>query len=295
MLRIQRSVLALLFLCGCFSTSAPIEPVTEISRYAVTAPVADMHSAPSADSDVVSQAIFGSPALLVEPGDGWAKVRTADDYLGWIRTSDLVPVVEPYASRGRLATVSSLFAALYREPDIEKHAPVITIPFEAILEISGEQETPDGRFYAVRLPDGTSAWVQHGDVTFDARTLSIDETLELARRFVGLPYRWGGTSSFGFDCSGFTQMLMRRRGVAMPRDTRPQSRWDGLAHVDRADLQPGDLLFFGRVPEKINHTAMYVGNGEFIHATRRGRPSVQIGQLSSEPWNTQFITARRAK
>lgn len=295
MIRIQRLVIALLVFCACSSTGAQIEPVTEIVRFAVSTPVADMHSAPSADSDVVSQATFGSPAVLVEPGDGWTKVRTSDDYLGWIRNRDLAPVIEPYASTGRVATVTSLFAALYREADIEKHASALTIPFEARLEISGEQETPDGRFYAARLPDGTTAWVQQGDVTFDARTLSIDETLQLAGRFIGLPYRWGGTSSFGFDCSGFTQMLMRRRGIAMPRDTRPQSRWDGLAPVDRAELRPGDLLFFGRVPEKINHTAMYLGNGEFIHATRRGRPSVQIGQLSSEPWNTQFITARRAK
>lgn len=264
------------------------------SLFAVTAPVADMHRTPSADSDVVSQAIFGSTTLLLEEAEGWVKVRTSDDYEGWIDARELHRVDAPYARDGKIAMVATLFASLYREADIEKHEPVITLPYEAKLEISGHADTPEGRFYSVRLPDGATAWIQSGDLTFENKPLSIAETIELAHRFIGIPYRWGGTSSYGFDCSGFTQMLLRRHGVSMPRDTRPQSRWDGLVTIERAQLQPGDLIFFGKVPTKVNHTGMYIGNGRFIHATRYGaRPTVQIGELASEPWTTQFISARR--
>jgi cell wall-associated NlpC family hydrolase len=191
--------------------------------------------------------------------------------------------------------VSSLFAALYRHPDIEKHEPAITVPFESMLEITGEKQTPDGLFHSVRMPQGWTLWVQSGDIEFAPAPLTIGATIELGRRFLGLPYRWGGTTALGFDCSGFTQMLMRRRGIALPRDSRPQAKWEGLIPVERSELLPGDLLFFGKTPERINHTGMYIGAGEFIHATRRGRPSVQIGVLAAEPWTSQYITARRAK
>lgn len=256
-----------------------------------------MYRSASTDADVVSQAIFSSDVVALEAAGDWLKVRTADQYSGWIHRGDAKPrdASKIYGKAGRIATVWSLFASLYREPNIEKHRPVITIPFESLLEIAGEKETPDGRFYAVRLPDGTPAWVQSGDVTFDNKPLSIPRTIALAKRFLGLPYRWGGTSSFGFDCSGFTQMLMRGRGVIMPRDARPQANWDGLVQVERSELQPGDLLYFGNTPRKINHTGMYIGNGEFINATRREHPVVQISRLDDAPWTTLFITARRLK
>ncbi len=288
----RHTALALIVLClGWTPAAAQDEPI----RFTVTAPVADMHSAPSADAGVVSQATFGSGVVLVEAGSGWTKVRTSDHYEGWLRTADIRPVTMVRAGRGSAAMVESLFASLFREPDIEKHAPIVTIPYGSEVEVTGEQETPDGVFYSVRLPDGGVAWVPGADVVIGANPLSIAETIGLARRFVGLPYRWGGTSAFGFDCSGFTQMLMRRRGVPLPRDSRPQSQWEGLAPVERGALEPGDLLFFGSTPGKINHTGMYTGNCEFIHSTRRGRPGVQIGCLDDEPWATQFITARRVK
>jgi Cell wall-associated hydrolases (invasion-associated proteins) len=132
-------------------------------------------------------------------------------------------------------------------------------------------------------------------VTFGSAPLSIDQSIALARRFLGIPYLWAGTSGFGFDCSGFTQMLMRSRGIDVPRDTRPQATWDGLAPVERAGLQPGDLLFFGKSAEKISHTAMYIGNGEIIHATRHDHPVVQISRLDDDPWTTRFVAARRVK
>ncbi|MFZ2492959.1 MAG: C40 family peptidase [Thermoanaerobaculia bacterium] len=265
------------------------------AQVAITVPVADMHSRASAESDVVSQALFGSGALLLESDYGWVKVLTEDAYEGWIRETELRRVAAPYAASGPTVMVESLFASLYNEPDIEKHAPLLTIPYGSKLEVTGRTDTPDGPFHSVRLPGGPTAWVQSGDVASPGEPLSIDATIALAKRFLGLPYRWGGTSSYGFDCSGFTQMLMRRRGVSMPRDTRPMARWDGLAPVEREALKPGDLIFFGKTKDRINHTGMYIGNGEFIHATRRFRPMVQIGVLDHAPWTNEYITARRAK
>jgi cell wall-associated NlpC family hydrolase len=119
--------------------------------------------------------------------------------------------------------------------------------------------------------------------------------IQLARRFLGITYTWGGVSSYGYDCSGFTQMLVRQRGIVMPRDADVQARWSGVAPVERKDLQPGDLLFFGGSQASITHTGMYIGNGEFIHDTTNTHPEVQISKLDDMPWTKLLVAARRVK
>jgi cell wall-associated NlpC family hydrolase len=155
------------------------------------------------------------------------------------------------------------------------------------------EESAQGRWLEVRLPDDRAGWLQRGDAMFDSKLLTISETIALSKRFLRLPYFWGGTSTFGFDCSGFTQMLCRRRGVTIPRDASVQAKWEGAVPVDRADLKPGDLLFFGE--SRITHTGMYIGEGEFINATTHERPVVQISDLADPYWAKLFIMARRIK
>ena len=259
----------------------------------VLQPVANMYSGPTEDSDVVSQAIYGSNVGLLEQKAGWAHIRTADDYTGWTPLSAL-RTGQSYATHGRVAEVQSLFAHLYREANVTKHRPVVTVPFETRLEVIAEP--PDNtRWLQVRLPDDRSGWVQTGDVAFDVKPLTIPEMLALSKRFLGLPYTWGGTSSFGYDCSGFAQMLCRRRGVNMPRDAQPQADWSGVAHVERKDLAPGDLLYFGGSDKKITHTGIYLGDGKFINATTAQTPMVRIDDLNEPRWTRLLVAVRRVK
>jgi cell wall-associated NlpC family hydrolase len=260
----------------------------------VIVPVADMYSAPNENSDVVSQAILGSNVVTLQKKGKWLKVETADQYRGWIQKKLLREIKHPYADSSETAQVSSLFANIYRETDVTAHAPLMTLPFEARVEVVSK---PDGnaRWIEIRLPDGRTGWIQQGDVTFHARNLSIDESIELAKRFMGIPYLWGGRSSFGYDCSGFTQMLVRSRGILMPRDADLQAAWSGVTPVDRKDLQAGDLLFFGESEKKITHTGMYIGNGQFIHDTTNTHPVVQISRLDDEPWTRLLVASRRVK
>ena len=114
-------------------------------------------------------------------------------------------------------------------------------------------------------------------------------------RFLGLPYTWGGTSSFGYDCSGFTQMLCRRLGARIPRDADVQAAWPGVVPVKREDLAPGDLLFFGSAADHITHTGMYIGDGKFINATTWVHPVVQICDLGDPHWAHLLVACRRLK
>jgi cell wall-associated NlpC family hydrolase len=91
------------------------------------------------------------------------------------------------------------------------------------------------------------------------------------------------------------QMLMRRRGILMPRDADIQAAWSGVITVKREELKAGDLLYFGSSPKHITHTGMYIGNGEFIHDTTHDHPMVQISRLDDQPWTKILVACRRAK
>ena len=273
-------------------------PPIPADDWVVVVPVANMYSAASEDSDVVSQALYGSTVTVLEDKPGWAKIQTPDHYAGWLpldqarRLSGSNP---HYASSGRILQVSGLSANLYREPDVTAHRPVLTVPYETRLEFLSESKGDSAGWFQVRLADGRSAWIDHDDVIVDPRPLSIDESIELGKRFLGITYTWGGRSSFGFDCSGFTQMLVRSRGINMPRDADQQAAWDGVAAVDRKHLRPGDLLFFGSAADQITHTGMFIGHGQFIHDTTNGRPGVKISRLKDQPWTRLLVACRRIK
>jgi cell wall-associated NlpC family hydrolase len=269
----------------------------------VVKPVANMYSAPTEAADVVSQAIYATSVVLVEEKAGWVKVRTPDDYTGWMPMESLrrdKSGSPTYASAGKVVRVASLFANVYPEPSVTRHAPLLTLPFEARLEVAAEQENgasprSSREWIRVRLPDERTAWIEGGNVDSDPPSLGVPGTIELAKRFLGLTYLWGGTSTFGFDCSGFTQMLVRQRGIVMPRDADVQAAWKGVTSVKRNKLQPGDLLFFGASPEKITHTGMYIGHGKFIHDTTHGHPGVQISRLADPHWTKLLVACRRLK
>src|SRR5215469_1088468 len=206
--------------------------------HVVVVPVANMYSKPTEKSDVVSQAIYGSNVRLIEARGEWSRIQTPDRYRGWTPSRYLRIVLsgDGYATASPTVQVQSIFANVYAEPDVTKHKPLITVPFETRLEIAQDSAQKAGQWkkpvpegwLRVRLPGQTMAWIQAGDVISDPKVLSIPESIELAKHFLGIPYLWGGTSSFGFDCSGFTQMLVRARGINMPRDADQQAGWRGV-------------------------------------------------------------------
>lgn len=272
----------------------------EPAAHVVIKPVINMHSSPREDSDVVSQALLGARLVELDREGAWAKIKGDDDYPGWVqlgflRTLENGERYPPALESGKVVEVDALGANIFSEPSVTKHAPLMTVPYGVRLErINGGKDSK--RWLEVRLPDRRSGWIQSGDVRSDLKPLSLDASLDLARRFLGVNYTWGGASSFGFDCSGFTQTILRSRGVLMPRDARIQAAWSGLSEVvDRAQLQPGDLLFFREESPAITHTGIYLGNGSFIHDSTSRRPCVQISDLAEAGWSKSLVAMRRLK
>lgn len=109
--------------------------------------------------------------------------------------------------------------------------------------------------------------------------------LETAYTKLGLPYVWGATGPNSFDCSGFTSWVYRQHGISISRTAQAQSQ--GGTAVDRANLQPGDLVFFGSSSSRITHVGIYVGNGQMVHAPQTG-DVVKVASL-----NRNYVCAKR--
>lgn len=124
----------------------------------------------------------------------------------------------------------------------------------------------------------------------DQGTASGDELVGTAQQFAGVRYRWAGMSSRGMDCSGLIARVLQSHGIRAPHNSAQLSRL-GRA-VSYEELQPGDLLFFATSRRGISHVGMYVGDGEFIHASSRaGR--VTTTSIHDPYYAKRLVAARR--
>ena len=108
---------------------------------------------------------------------------------------------------------------------------------------------------------------------------------------LGVPYRYGGSGPSGFDCSGLVHYSYSRAGASVPRTT--GQLWDSTTRVDRADLRPGDLIFFS-INGKMQHVGMYIGDDEFVHAPSSGK-QVSVASLSTTYYRSAFLRGGRPR
>lgn len=292
------TVLSPALACAAPQAGAPAAAV-------VLTTVENMHSGPSADTDVVSQALLGDNVKVLKTeknaaGEDWVRVATPDTYEGWVAAKALRVLeagAKPYASSGKVFVVSSLLANTYRETDVTEHKPLKVAPISAVLELAAEKSE---RWLEVVLPCGHHAFVQRGDGDIREASWSwprrpVEDTIALAKRFLGLPYTWGGTSPLGLDCSGFVQLVYKMSGVPILRDADIQMTKSGLLEVPKGQERPGDLVFFGRAVDRISHVGMMIEGGLFINATVHERPMVRIDDLREAYWQGIYQAARRPK
>lgn len=125
----------------------------------------------------------------------------------------------------------------------------------------------------------------------DERTFKI---VESAYNYLGVPYRYGGTTPDGFDCSGFVRHVFNANGIKLGRSSRDQAQ-EGI-HVPLSALKPGDLIFFSmhrRKHYRIDHVGLYIGDGQFIHAASSRSRQITISDLKSVHYHNRVVTARR--
>lgn len=125
--------------------------------------------------------------------------------------------------------------------------------------------------------------VQVGSAFADSK---LDKTVE---KLIGIDYDYGGTSTGGFDCSGFTGYVFEKLGINLPRTSRDQAARG--VKVARDELRPGDLVFFNTNGRGISHVGIYVGEGKFAHSS--SRKGVTLSAMAESYYAKRFVTARR--
>ena len=267
---------------------------------------ANLRLKPDHPAELVTQSILGTPIKVLKKGeDGFYLVQTPDGYISWL-DNDGFAFMDESELKDWLSSPKIIYTKVYgfsySEAD-ENSQSVSDLVEGNLLKIIGEENN----FFLINYPDGRVAYVKKDEAKlFNDWYYSLNPTgetiLKTAYRFMGIPYLWGGTSTKGMDCSGFTKTVYYLNGIVLQRDASQQVNNGEL--VDTKDgwqnLQAGDLLFFGRKAdenrkERITHVAIYIGDGDFIHAAGR----VKINSFNpsksyfSDYRKSGFIRAKR--
>jgi cell wall-associated NlpC family hydrolase len=263
-----------------------------------------IRSGPGEDYKLLGKLPKNGGCEIVNPSkDGWTKIKSGK-VTGFVKSIYLITGSEATQLAKKvgcyIATAKSNGLNVRKDPSTDAEVIDQIAKGEDLIVLDSKIFTEDeehGKWVKVSLDsddseDGTIAYVakEFVELSFQlAKAVSMEELqfgegvsstrvqlINLAKKYLGDAYVWGGTTlGVGVDCSGFTQALYRQLGIYIPRTSREQAR--GGSSVSASSLKPGDLVFYGS-SSYINHVAMYIGNGQVIHASNR-RDGIKISNM----------------
>jgi hypothetical protein len=248
--------------------------------------VCNIRYSPRHAGELASQALMGTPVRILEKEDnGWLLIQTPDQYISWVDRGAITQMNKEQLEHWKAApkiVYTRAYGAAYAEAN-EESATISDLVAGCMVEFVAEK----GDFYQVIFPDQRQGFIAKREANIYNQWLSglnptEENLIKTSKRLMGVPYLWGGTSFKGVDCSGFTKTVYFLNGLLLPRDASQQVMMGET--IDKsgnwADLKAGDLLFFGEKredgSERVVHVAMWLGNGEFIHASDKVRVNSMI-------------------
>lgn len=267
--------------------------------------VSNIRSEPRHSAQLATQALLGMPLQVLKKDGGWYYVRTPDDYLSWIDSGGMHRMT--YAEYLEWKAAEKLiyldtYGFAYSAPS-KSSEKVSDLAAGNILKLEGS----DGNYYKISYPDGRSGFILKSEgKSFSEWNEDLEVTqqslAETARSMMGIPYLWGGTSTKGVDCSGFTKTIYLMNGMIIPRDASQQVHAGTKVDDEKnwGTLEIGDLLFFGSPAtenrgRRVVHVGMWIGNDQFIHSSRQVRiSSVDPSASNYDAYNVdRYLEARR--
>jgi hypothetical protein len=244
--------------------------------------VSNIRTNPDHPEELSTQALLGTPIKVLKKGKGgFYQIQTPDEYISWIDDDGFERMNKSEWDQWKLSEkifYTKEFGWAYEKPSFNSQH-ISDLVAGNLLKLIGEV----AEFYKVEFPDKRIAFVSKSESKkfsdwYDSLNPTGESILKTAYRFMGVPYLWGGTSSKGMDCSGFTKTVYFLNGFIIPRDASQQVHTGDIIDTNNGweNLKAGDLLFFGTIAtadkkERITHVAIYIGDGDFIHAAGRVR------------------------
>jgi hypothetical protein len=248
--------------------------------------------------EVNTMAIFGEKVAILDVNSNWLHVAAVAQH-----TKD-----NKWGQAGWVPANQICYNGIYLQEQDCLPSAVILIPkatlfrdatcwVPSVSELSFQVRLPilmeNNHIFKVRLPDGgTGNLSRLGTKKSTDLFFSRECIVATAKQFLGLKYLWGGTSCYGFDCSGYTFRLYQSQGISLYRNSKQQSQ-EGIP-VAEEDLLPGDLLFFAGKGGKgnIHHVGMCIGNGIMIHAPQ-SKSAIKESRFNIGHYQEEYWGARR--
>lgn len=240
----------------------------------------NVRETPSADSSMVGKMPKNAAGEILETLDGWYKIQSGD-VTGYVSADYLITgeeaAVRAEEVKQTIATVKTPTLNVREEPNTECSILALMPQGEelnVLEDLSGwvkvDLDNTNGFIskdyvdISVQLPKAmTMTEVRYGNGVSDVRV----DLISYATQFVGNPYVWGGTSlTNGADCSGFTLSIFAKYGVYLPHSSKAQANCG--TRISASEAKPGDLFFYGS-GSSISHVAIYIGNGQIVHASSK--------------------------
>lgn len=263
-----------------------VRALTVLDHAAVDTPLEPLRRHPAHASEMVSEVRSGERLRRLVREEQWWLVAGEDDYVGWIHDWVLEPNPEAAWEQWKARRSTAYGRPLGTLWISDHHAGSPLALGTPLLDVDAPVRER-GEWKLLATTSGVEGWVQRSDTWNPTAEDPARLALDTARMLLGTPYRWGGRSPMGFDCSGLVQFVAQLAGLRLPRDAAQQQRVGTRVELDSSAWRAGDLLYFG---ERADHVGLYDGRGGMIHCRARVRRDA-LSELA--PLMARLHTVRR--
>ena len=264
----------------------------------VTADALNVRSGPSTSYGITTKLYKGDKVEILETSNGWHKIKASNGKIGWV-SGDYIKVSSGSTSQPSTSTTKATVTAdslNVRSGAGTSYSVITKLPKGTVVDVL---ESASNGWKKIKTSNGTIGWVSGSylangvvEQTSTPSTNKVQAVIDLAHKQLGKPYVWGAEGPNSFDCSGLIYYVYKNAAsITLPRTSSDQ--YSAGVAVSRSNLKAGDLIFSSTDGTgNITHVAIYVGDGQMIHAPRNGK-NVEKVSINNSYWNKAYVGARR--
>ena len=264
----------------------------------VTADALNVRSGPSTSYGITTKLYKGDKVEILETSNGWHKIKASNGKIGWV-SGDYIKVSSGSTSQPSTSTTKATVTATslnVRSGAGTSYSVITKLPKGTVVDVL---ESASNGWKKIKTSNGTTGWVSgsylaNGVVEQPSTpsTNKVQAVIDLTHKQLGKPYVWGAEGPNSFDCSGLIYYVYKNAAsITLPRTSSDQ--YSAGVAVSRSNLKAGDLIFSSTDGTgNITHVAIYVGDGQMIHAPRNGK-NVEKVSINNSYWNKAYVGARR--